>query len=450
LAKVESPVSLCQSGKGKGQEAFLMIEPIMYVAIGFLVACMLIIAIIPVVHGRAVRLTTRRLEAVTPMSMAEIQADKDQLRAEFAMSTRRLEMSVEQMKSKTTGQLAEIGKKSEAIGRLKLELGEKTASILALEAKQAQLIEELQATQQHRDETANALDETERLLGETRAEFAAVNVSRNEASLTVDSQRVDLVTMQAQIEVLKGQIDNYDHETKDLRERLAGETGQLGTTRQQLTDELARSEALTTRVSELERDLIAQTTETEVLGRRVQELLARLDEQSRFLAARESSSDALRNEAATTQRTMDDLRVELTEAENRRRTHAETLQGERSALENQLRQSLEERARLQDEIATMKREAEATWANERMENAVLRERINDVAAEVARLTSVLEGPGSTIESMIAADAPTASLVPAAANGDRVTGNGESPKGSLADRIRALQSRAARAPQPSGA
>jgi hypothetical protein len=42
-----------------------MIEPVMYVAIGFLVACMLIIGIIPVVHARAVRLTTRRLEAVT-------------------------------------------------------------------------------------------------------------------------------------------------------------------------------------------------------------------------------------------------------------------------------------------------------------------------------------------------------------------------------------------------
>ena len=124
-----------------------MIEPIMYVAIGFLVACMLVIGIIPVVHARAVRLTTRRLEAVTPMSMAEIQADKDQLRAEFAMSTRRLEMSVDQMKAKTTSQLAEIGKKSEAIGRIKLELGEKTATLFALEAKEKQLTDDLRETQ---------------------------------------------------------------------------------------------------------------------------------------------------------------------------------------------------------------------------------------------------------------------------------------------------------------
>src|SRR4030088_1334575 len=122
-----------------------MIEPIMFVGIGFLVAGLLVIGVIPLVHSRAVRLTMRRLEALTPLSMAEIQADKDQLRAEFAMSTRRLEMSVEQMKAKTTGQLTEIGKKSEAVGRLKLELGEKAATLLGAEAKANSLTEELQS-----------------------------------------------------------------------------------------------------------------------------------------------------------------------------------------------------------------------------------------------------------------------------------------------------------------
>src|SRR5215207_6149122 len=113
-----------------------MIEPIMFVGIGFLVAGLLVIGVIPLVHARAVRLTQRRLEALTPLSMAEIQADKDQLRAEFAMSTRRLEMSVEQMKAKTSSQLAEIGKKSEAVSRLKSELYEKTAAIMAIEARE--------------------------------------------------------------------------------------------------------------------------------------------------------------------------------------------------------------------------------------------------------------------------------------------------------------------------
>ncbi len=75
-----------------------MIEQMMYFAIGFLVAALSGLGIVPLVHARAVRLTIKRLEAATPLSMAEIQADKDQLRAEFAMSARRLEISLEQLK----------------------------------------------------------------------------------------------------------------------------------------------------------------------------------------------------------------------------------------------------------------------------------------------------------------------------------------------------------------
>src|ERR1700704_1913326 len=148
-----------------------MIEPIMFVGIGFLVAGLLVLGVIPLVHARAVRLTMKRLEAVTPMSMAEIQADKDQLRAEFAMSTRRLEMSVEQMKAKTTSQLAEIGKKSEGIGRLKIELGEKTEALAASEAREAQLNEDLTRIQEQLAATANELTQTNQLLAATHGEY---------------------------------------------------------------------------------------------------------------------------------------------------------------------------------------------------------------------------------------------------------------------------------------
>src|SRR4051812_13016404 len=124
-----------------------MVEPIMYLGIGFLLASLLGILFSILVHGRAVRLTTRRLEAATPLSMAEIQADKDQLRAEFAMSARRLEMSVNQLKAKTTTQLADLGKKSDAINRLKIELGEKSAAVFALESRDKALRNQMRATE---------------------------------------------------------------------------------------------------------------------------------------------------------------------------------------------------------------------------------------------------------------------------------------------------------------
>ena len=120
-----------------------------------------ILMIVPLVHNRAVRLTTRRLEAATPLSMAEIQADKDQLRAEFAMSARRLEMSVEQLKNKTTSQLAELGKKSDAVNRLRIELGEKNAAIFALEAREKALKDQQRTTEDEFGSKTKALKAAE-------------------------------------------------------------------------------------------------------------------------------------------------------------------------------------------------------------------------------------------------------------------------------------------------
>src|SRR5262245_6491030 len=180
---------------------FFMIEPIMFIWIGFLVAGLLVIGVIPLVHARAVRLTLKRIEAVTPMSMAEIQADKDQLRAEFAMSTRRLEMSVEQIKAKTATHLAEIGKKSEAVGRLKLELGEKTAALFEIEAREQQLVEALAVAEEELAGRGTSLQDTERALALARSETQIVTANHNHALATIDSQHVELMALRAQVEV---------------------------------------------------------------------------------------------------------------------------------------------------------------------------------------------------------------------------------------------------------
>ena len=109
-----------------------MIESIMYFGIGFLFAAVIGLVVIPLIHARAVRLTIRHLEDSIPQSMAEIQADKDLLRAEFAVSTRRLEMSTEQLKNKTASQLAELGKKGDVINLLKVERDAQQVEINAL------------------------------------------------------------------------------------------------------------------------------------------------------------------------------------------------------------------------------------------------------------------------------------------------------------------------------
>jgi len=420
-----------------------MLEPIMYIGIGFLVAGLLVIGVIPLVHARAVRLTMRRLEALTPLSMAEIQADKDQLRAEFAMSTRRLEMSVEQMKAKTTNQLAEIGKKSEAVGRLKFELGEKNAALLALEAKEKQLGDDVERLQADLAAKERGLEEAERALAGMQAEIAQVTANFHESSVTSDSQRVELMALRAQTEALKGQIESYEKETRELRGRLGTKTAEVETLSQQWAEERGKADHFGNRVGEVDRQLLAQKTEAEVLGRRVQELSARLEEQARLLADRDFAADRLRNEATTAQKTEADIRAELAEVDRRHRVATETIKADKAKVEEQLKQSQAESANLQREIAGLKREAENAWTSERTENAVLRERINDVAAEIARLTATLEGAESPIATILAEAAP------GAGNGvPSIAPSGIESKGTLADRIRALQARASGHPQPS--
>src|SRR5258708_28729677 len=170
-----------------------MIEPIMFFGVGCVASSLLGLIIVPFVHGRAVRLTVRRLEAATPLSMAEIQADKDQLRAEFAMATRRLEMSVEQLKNKSTGQLAELGKKNDVINRLKIELGEKAATIFALEARDKGIKDQLRATEDELEVKTNALRETERTLAEKESQLTKYTAQFTETSATSDSQRIEIV-----------------------------------------------------------------------------------------------------------------------------------------------------------------------------------------------------------------------------------------------------------------
>jgi chromosome segregation ATPase len=418
-----------------------MIEPIMYLAIGFLVAILCALMLVPLVHNRAVRLTTRRLEAATPLSMAEIQADKDQLRAEFAMSARRLEMSVEQLKNKTTSQLAELGKKTDAINRMKIEIGEKNATIFALEAREKAVKEQLRATEEEFAARTEALRQAEKALSDKQSDLMRINAELSDRSTVADSRQAELVTVRSQIEQLKHRVGDAEKEFAATQARLTQERRESETATRDLGDARGRVENLSQRVTDLDRQLIVQVKEAEMLSGRVNDLEARLATQGKLLAERDYENRQLRQAHEVAERT-----VEI--GMNGGRSGAiEKLRQEKAAVEEQLRLARDERAKLQRDINVIQQQAETSWAQERMENALLRERINDIAAEVAKLAMQLEGPNSAIEAMLAAEP----LTVRPANDIAVSGAaGGSQSGTLAERIRALQSHASRARQQQGA
>ncbi|MGB8893173.1 MAG: hypothetical protein WCD13_02465 [Pseudolabrys sp.] len=180
-----------------------MIESIMYFGIGFLLAALSVLVVAPLVHGRAERLTMRRLEATIPLSMAEVQADKDLQRAEFAMSTRRLEMKVERLRTNSTGQLAELGRKGDAINRLKVELGT--------------LRDQLSATEeQFAVKTRAALDAQHALSGK-ESELAKLISEPDERSRVANVQKVEIIALKAQVEAFKQRFTAAGRKVKPER-----------------------------------------------------------------------------------------------------------------------------------------------------------------------------------------------------------------------------------------
>jgi chromosome segregation ATPase len=428
-----------------------MIEPIMYLAIGFLVSMLCGLMVVPLVHSRAVRLTTKRLEAATPLSMAEIQADKDQLRAEFAMSARRLEMSVDQLKHKTTSQFAELGKKSDAINRLKVELGEKNAAIFTLEAREKAVREQLRATEEEFAAKTQALRGAETALTDKQAELARINSELSDRSQMAESRQAELVAVRAQIDELKARVDGAEKEFSATQSRLEKERGESEAATLELSEARGRVENLSQRVTDLDRQLIVQVKEAEMLGNRVNDLESRLATQGKLLAEREFENKQLLALKEAGDRVAQQLREEIAAMNGGNSPELDRLRNEKAALEDQLGIARDERAKAQRDLNAIQQQAESSWATERMENALLRERINDIAAEVAKLAMQLEGPNSAIEAMLAAE-PAAAKAPAKPANDIAGSGAPAPLGpsegggTLAERIRALQSHASRARQ----
>jgi hypothetical protein len=113
-----------------------MLYPIMLLGIGFLTACLLMVILTPLIHERAVRLTVRRLCAKRPRSVIDRRAHEDQLRAQFAVTLRRLETAMEDTQAKAASQMCDAAKKSAEIDGLKTAMRKSHITILRFQARE--------------------------------------------------------------------------------------------------------------------------------------------------------------------------------------------------------------------------------------------------------------------------------------------------------------------------
>ena len=181
-----------------------MIDMMMFGALGFLLGCLLALVLAPPLWNRAVKLTTRRLEATMPMSLGDIQADKDQLRAEFAIELRKVEVALEKAKEKAARELIEANKRRVEIQMLQSELGGAKGQLQENENANRVLQQTIRRRLPDLDNrlkaAKKALSELEAVNTELRSTVSSQSEALKTARTTLHSQRADIDRLRAALE----------------------------------------------------------------------------------------------------------------------------------------------------------------------------------------------------------------------------------------------------------
>jgi hypothetical protein len=181
-----------------------MIEWFMFGALGFFLGCLLALVLAPPLWNRAVKLTTRKLEATMPMSLADIQADKDQLRAEFAIELRKVEVALDKSKEKAARELIEANKRRVEIQVLNADLagvkGQLQENQNANRVLQQTIKRRLPDLDVRLKAAKKALAELETVNAELRNTVASQSEALKIARGTVHNQRADIDRLRMALE----------------------------------------------------------------------------------------------------------------------------------------------------------------------------------------------------------------------------------------------------------
>ena len=312
----------------------MLIENIMYFALGLLVMGLVGLVVMPAVWQRAVRLTKKRIEAATPITMAEFRADKDQLR------------DINRRKTEMGGMKGEREQHVAIVRELEEREGELRRRVLELEKESADLAQKLRMRDREYAEKATQLDAArESLRGNLPRAFA------------LDGR------------ALSG---DYNADIDDLLQTLEIErkrSGFLETQNRTLISQLESSDKRTTQAAAAAAEMRAS--------------LARRDDASEKATAELVEAEA---RIADAEHRVNELLEQTTRTVEDGEQKRGMLLAEKLTLE-------EEVARLQSKVQTVEATVMADWDSDRIEQSHLREKLNDIATDVSRLVYAVEGHG---------------------------------------------------------
>jgi len=405
-----------------------LISEALYFLLGFLSAALLVALVAPAFWRRAVRLTRKRTVATLPMTLDEIQAEKDAVRAEFAMSTRRLELTLKAQQDRSAALAIELGRCREDVKAVAAEREERDREIKALKEAAAGLEEEIVRRDARIGKLEAELAEAREQAARRARETEEARQRFEEASLAASSRQIEIVAREQDINGLKRVVEALEAESKASEGRFQG----LETDLKAALDAVRVERRKALELEKKAEGMYAAIADREETIERREKDIAQLRE---ALAASVRLEGDLNGRIAAALASHSRLEAKLAETEQRfaRIQSSDVPQDQEGALA----QMAADRRRLEDRLSTLTRQnqklraelaaLDAGPADGGRETTPLREEMSRLAAEVVHLVELLEGPQSPIRAIVPPQGEAASDPP-----------------SLADRIRALRRAAASA------
>ncbi len=226
----------------------------MVFALGFLIAGLVALAFAPVFWARAVRLSVRRLEMQLPLSMREILADRDQVRAEAAVEQRRVELKAEALNEAHAADLAELGRRGaritqmqEHISGLRQTNGELSVDLSKLSRAHAELSTEASAL-------SKELYDLDALRAREKDRYAALSHEHNKLLTFADEQKAALAALSACGAALEARLADTERSLQSTQTMLFNKEAEatlLASHLERARDEVRASDAA--RISAIEK-----------------------------------------------------------------------------------------------------------------------------------------------------------------------------------------------------
>ena len=184
----------------------LMIEQAMLGALGCALCGLLAIALLPAFWRRAMRLSSRRVQMQVPLSLDEILAERDLLRAEFAIVQRRLEQRLEALVTRQAKDMSALGR-CQAQLALSQQQYEATASQLAERDQHlAQALERLEALSTQLAEVQALREQSDNQLHSQTKQAQAMERAYQSLSDIAEERRALIASLETRLSGLEMQL----------------------------------------------------------------------------------------------------------------------------------------------------------------------------------------------------------------------------------------------------